>query len=416
MFSKVVSVLVVVSMSVVMGCAENTEPPTPAATSAEIDFQKQLITQLVTAKPGDVIEIPAGTYAMTRGLTLNIDNVTIKGAGMDKTVLNFAQQIQGAEGLLVNANGFTLEDIAVEDTKGDAIKINEGKDLIIRRVRTEWTNGISTDNGAYGIYPVQMTNVLIEDSVAIAASDAGIYVGQSNNIVVRRNRAEYNVAGIEIENSIGADVYENVAQNNTGGILIFNMPNLPQPGHTTRVYNNQILSNNTRNFGAEGTPVAAVPAGSGVVINSNDKVEIFDNIITSNNTASILITSYFTAGYFSEEGTAADFDPYPESIFVYNNTMSGAGSSPGDTRLKALRLAVYGLTGSLPDVLWDGVVNPDKLVQGVLPKELNICVQNGDAGFVNIDAANDFKNVSTDIKPHLCELPKLPAVVLDSAA
>ena len=39
--------------------------------------------------------------------------------------------------------------------------------------------------------------VLIEHSVAIGASDAGVYVGQSEQIIVRHNRAENNVAGIE---------------------------------------------------------------------------------------------------------------------------------------------------------------------------------------------------------------------------
>jgi len=52
--------------------------------------------------------------------------------------------------------------------------------------------------------------------VAIAAADAGSYVGQSKNVIVRNNRAESNVAGIEIENTQGADVYDNVAVDNTG--------------------------------------------------------------------------------------------------------------------------------------------------------------------------------------------------------
>lgn len=401
-----------ISLSVfILACGQETSTPVePAANTSADDFQKSLLQKLISAKPGDVIELPEGRFDMTRGLSLNVDGVTLRGAGIDKTVLSFKNQIQGAEGLLVNANDFTLQDLAIEDTKGDAIKINQGENLIVQRVRTEWTDGPKTSNGAYGIYPVQMNNVLIEDSVAIAASDAGIYVGQSTNIVVRRNRAEYNVAGIEIENSIGADVYENVAINNTGGILVFNMPNLPQPGHSTRVYNNEINNNNTENFGAEGTPVASVPAGSGVVINSNDKVEVFNNRIKDNNTASILVTSYFTAGFFSDKASADDFDPYPESIFIYDNEMSGAGGTPGDVRLKALRIAEYGLTGSLPDILWDGVINPERLVDGALPDDLRLCVQEEGAGFINLDAANDFKSVSKDIAPHQCELAKLPAI------
>lgn len=70
------------------------------------------------------------------------------------------------------------------------------------------------------------TNVLIEGCTAIGASDAGIYVGQSKNIIVRNSRAYHNVAGIEIENSLMADVYDNESTENTGGVLVFDLPDL----------------------------------------------------------------------------------------------------------------------------------------------------------------------------------------------
>ena len=136
-------------------------------------------------------------------------------------------------------------------------------------MRVEWTGGPKTGNGGYGLYPVLCKNVLIENSIAIGASDSGIYVGQSRDVIVRNSRAERNVAGIEIENTINADVYDNVATGNTGGILVFNMPALTQQGDAIRVFKNKVVENNLDNFGAKGTPVASVPAGSGVVINSN---------------------------------------------------------------------------------------------------------------------------------------------------
>ena len=381
--------------------------------SASADFQKQLLKQLITAQSGDVIEIPEGRYELNRSLSLNVDGVTIRGAGMDKTILSFKNQIQGAEGLLVNASDFTIEDLAIEDTIGDALKVNEGKNIIIRDIRVEWTNGPATENGAYGIYPVQTENTLVEGTVAIGASDAGIYVGQSRNVIVRNNRAEYNVAGIEIENTIGADVYDNVATNNTGGILVFNMPNLPQPGHSTRVYNNKVFKNNTENFGHEGTPVAAVPAGSGVVINSNDYVEIFNNEISDNDTANVIVSSYFAAGYYSDKSTQENFDPYPEGIYIYDNTFTGGGESPDDMELKALKIAKFGLTGSLPDVLWDGAIDKAKMVDGKLPEDLKLCIENEGVGIINVDLQGGYKNISTDISAHNCSLKKLPQIVLE---
>jgi parallel beta-helix repeat protein len=380
---------------------------------AAASFQKELQLRLINAKAGDVIRIPAGVHEINRSLSLNVSGVTIRGEGMDKSVLSFKGQVQGAEGLLVNASDFTIEDLAIEDTAGDGLKINDGRNVVIRRVRTEWTNGPDEDNGAYGIYPVQIENVLLEECVAIAASDAGIYVGQSRNVIVRNNRAEFNVAGFEIENTIGADVYGNIATNNTGGILVFNMPDLPQEGHSTRVYQNQITSNNTDNFGAEGTPVASVPTGSGIVINSNDKVEIFDNDISDNDTANIIISSYYSTGYQGTREVLEHYDPYPETIYIYGNRFSGGGTSPDGIELKALKVAMFGLTGSFPDVLWDGFVNSEKTdANGHLTPEYAICVDNGDAGILNADLGNDSDNITTDPTQHQCQHEKIAPVSL----
>ena len=387
------------------GCSgESADQGSNADTSEATPFEEQLRLALETAQPGDVIDIPAGTFEFDRGLTLNTDGVTIRGAGMAESVLTFKNQLAGAEGLLVNASDFTIEDLGIEDAKGDALKINEGKNITIRRVRTEWTNGPSTDNGAYGIYPVQTENVLIDGAVAIGASDAGIYVGQSRTVVVRNSVARLNVAGIEIENTVHADVYDNEATENTGGILVFNMPDLPQEGHSTRVYNNRINNNNTPNFAAPGTAVAGVPAGSGVIINANDRVEIFANEISGNNSASILISSFYSAGYASRD-TVETFDPYPEQINIYDNQMSGAGAAGGAPYLEQLRVALFGESGSLPDILWDGYVNEENA------SGPQICVAE-DVTLLNIDTPNEHANPSTDMAPYRCTLEKLEPVTL----
>ena len=389
--------LALAAVTLLLGCTPQPEKP----------FTEVLREALETASPGDVIEVPAGTFNFKRSLILNTDNVTLRGAGMDQSILNFKGQVAGAEGLSVNASNFLIEDLAIEDSVGDALKINEGDNITIRRVRTEWTNGPSTDNGAYGIYPVQTTNVLLEGNVAIGASDAGIYVGQSRQVIVRNNRAEYNVAGIEVENTIGADVYNNVANNNTGGILVFNMPSIPQRGYATRVFDNDVHSNNTENFAIPGTAVSGVPTGSGVMINSNDQVEIFNNRITNNNTANIVISSYFSANFAGQREIAAEFDPYPEQIMIYGNSFEGGGTAPGLAYLTQLRNALYGEQGKFPDIIWDGIVNPEK--DSATPV---ICVDNGDAQLLSIDAGNEFANAGVDMTRHTCSVPKLAPVEL----
>jgi parallel beta-helix repeat protein len=371
-------------------------------------FQKKLQTQLLDARPGSVIEIPAGSWHLDRGLSLRVNGVTLRGAGLDKTILSFRGQVAGPEGLMVQASDFTIEGLTLEDSQGDGLKINDGENITIRGVRVRWTDGPKTSNGAYGIYPVKTRNVLIEDSQSFGASDAGIYVGQSKNVIVRRCRAEQNVAGIEIENTIDADVTENVATGNTGGILVFNMPNLSQPGHSTRVFKNRVEQNNLANFGAKGTAVASVPAGSGVVVNSNAKVEIFDNDVLDNRTANVIISSYFSTGYYSDKGVEPGYDPYPKAIYVHDNRFSGGGDSPDGVDLKVLKTAMFGLNGRFPDVIWDGYVDPKTAGQA----EARLCVNNGQAGVLNADGPNKYKNPRMVTDELRCDLPRLSQVTL----
>jgi len=390
------------------GCQKQAEPA-PTVAAADAAFAATLQERLLDAKPGDVIDIPAGRHQFERSLSLRADGVTIRGAGMDQTVLSFKGQKAGAEGLLVNGDDFTIENLTIEDSKGDGLKISESENITIRGVKVQWSGGPSTKNGAYGIYPVLTKNVLIENTISIGASDAGIYVGQSDGVIVRNSRAEQNVAGIEVENTRNADVYDNVATGNTGGILVFNMPGLSQQGGNIRVFNNKVIANNHENFGAKGTPVASVPAGSGIVINSNDDIEVFDNEVRDNATANIIVSSVYSTGY-KDSSASANFDPYPERIHIHNNTLSGGGDSPDGLDLKALKVAMYGLTGSFPDVLWDGYYNKERMVDGVKVGP-QICLRNV-SGVVNADGPGGYKNPSKDAKPFECDLPRLPAIDL----
>jgi parallel beta-helix repeat protein len=372
----------------------------------ELSFEESLQQQLIQAQPGAIIEIKAGVHELSRSLSLNVSGVTIRGAGRDSSILSFKNQMQGAEGLIVAADDFVIEDLAIEDTVGDALKINESNNVIVRRIRTEWTGGALSSNGAYGIYPVQSNNILIDDVVVIGASDAGIYVGQSSQIIVRNSRAEYNVAGIEIENSTFADVYNNIATNNTGGILIFDLPNLPiQGGRNTRVFNNQVFENNTPNFAPEGNIVGEVPAGTGMMILANDEIEVFDNNFTDNDTTSILIVSYYiTERPFDDP----NYDPFPESIYIHDNEINGGGTNPDSEPLQLLQSSMGGQ--AIPDIVWDGTVVPGKTADQVL------CLgDSNSASFVNLDAGNGFAAPTFDSTVHSCSLPSLSVISLSSA-
>ena len=184
------------------------------------DAYDRIQEALIMAQPNDNIHLSSGYYELEDGLSLDINNVTISGDGLDKTILSFKNQKSGAEGLLVTSDGVTLRDFAVEDTIGDAIVVKKANGIRFLRIRVEWTSGPKSSNGAYGLYPVESKDVLIDSCVAIGASDAGIYVGQSERIKVLNSEAKFNVAGIEIENSYYAEVINNTAHHNLSLIHI----------------------------------------------------------------------------------------------------------------------------------------------------------------------------------------------------
>ncbi len=411
-----------VSGIVLMGCLLAYAPARAAHAGNTVvvkpgpNVQEELQEALILAEPGTVIELAQGTFHFTRSLSLDVDRVTVRGAGLDQTVLSFARQDAGSEGLLVTSNGVVLENFAIEDTKGDAIKAKGAKGITFRNLRTEWTGGPKESNGAYGLYPVESEDVLIEGCVSIGASDAGLYVGQSKNIIVRYCRAEYNVAGIEIENSHGADVYENFVTNNTGGILVFDLPDLPmQGGRDVRVFNNLVVNNNHPNFAPAGNIVAGVPPGTGIMLMANDNVEIFQNISRNNQTANLSIVSYLSSGNEIQDPT---YDPFPETVHVHHNIFGAGGAKPaGD-----LGEAAAAILGSpLPDIVWDGIVNPARTVDGRLPKSLRICIHdNGDATFGNFDMSGYAKGPehvrpSRDLAAHAGAHPAVAPITIPGA-
>ncbi len=357
-------------------CATETWLISPSSNS-----QEEIQEALILAEPGDVIELSEGFYELKHGLSLDIDDVSIIGAGHDKTVLNFQNQVSSAQGLLVTSDRVLLKDFAIEDAKGDAVKSKGSDQISFINLRTEWTNGPDSNNGAYGIYPVESKKVLIDGCIAIGASDAGIYVGQSEQIIVRNTLAKFNVAGIEIENSYYADVYNNIATNNTGGILVFDLPNLPkQGGKFVRVFNNKSFDNNTSNFAPEGNIVGEVPSGTGLVIMANSHVEVFDNEFSDNSTIHIAVVSG------DLESGDENYYPHPKSIQIHNNSYSNVGYAPDIERGDLSKLLVEIADGEMPDVIWDGVLPLSQALLGQPSDEKLILNESSSIKFLNLDA------------------------------
>ena len=342
---------------------------------------ERLQEAMILMNEGDVLLMKSGYYKFEDGLSLDVNQVIIAGEGMNETILDFQDQQSGAQGFLVTSDGVTLKDFAILDAKGDALKVIGAKGINMINLRTEWTGGPKSTNGAYGFYPVESEDVLIDGCVAIGASDAGIYVGQSKNIIVRNSIAQFNVAGIEIENSYYADVYNNLASHNTGGILIFDLPDLPQQGgHHIRVFDNKSIDNDTDNFAPEGNIVGEVPRGTGIIIMANSDVEVFNNLMSGNGTVNLSIVSY------SDETDDPNYYPHPKRIQVHNNTYGPSGFDP-DIKTGDLAKTLFEISnGNMPDIFWDGVAPFSQMIFGQPDDEKLIINENSETSFLTISA------------------------------
>ena len=332
----------------------------------------EALTAFFDAREGDTIAFCAGRFSLSTGLIMNNKRgITIKGAGRDRTILNFASS-DAAEGLNVShADGIVMQGFTVEDTPGNSIRVFRSRFVTFRDVRASWSDYATcstrldapnscTRHGAYGLYPVLCQHVLIEDSEAFGASDAGIYVGQTSDVIVRRTRAEYNVAGFEFENTYRAEFVDNIATNNTGGFLIFDLPGLAQYGEKNLVHRNRAYNNNFPNFAPAGNIVGSVPRGTGMLVLASDQLEIYDNEISDHDTMGLGIVNY---GLIDANEPDLRYDFYPEGISIHGNRFRDNGGTVqlpnpqrGAASLLPLLLKLKNL-GRSAHIVWDGAVD-----------------------------------------------------------
>ena len=409
-----------------------TDPTCTAATQCTFiaagSTEKQVQDRINSTKSGDTIKFGEGTFTFTNQVTLptNVKNFTVLGAGRDKTVLDFqGQTVPANDNISAQyVDKIRFEGFTVKDGRGNGIKVLQGTNVVFRDIKTYWTSTDEASHGAYGLYPVQSKNVLVENCETVGASDTGIYVGQSQNIIVRNNKAHGNVAGIEIENCFTADVHDNEAYDNASGILIFDLPGLQQQGgHDIRVFNNKVHDNNHGNFSPSGL-LQIVPAGTGFFVLANTNVEVFGNTFEKNGTTQTSIISYYLV---SKDITDPGYTkPFPVNVYVHDNTYTNGGTSADTSKDLGLLLSFTNFPNTMdpkrrvPEIIYDGILPPSTTDQ-VNPN--HICWKNNKGTVESVNLHFDkFKKdplpgnlaeiLEMNPKIYDCELPPIPEVVL----
>jgi parallel beta-helix repeat protein len=288
------------------------------------------------AQPGDKVRVPPGTYR--ENVRVTKDNITIRGgpdAIMDGTGLTGNTGIRVAPAALgTRINGFTLSGLTIQNYSRNGV-------LLLRVDNFHITDGTYIDNKEYGIFPIQSSGGVVDFNSVSGSHDAGIYVGQSNDVVIKKNQARDCTIGIEIENCSNIDVLKNTAKGNSIGIVVQLRPGL---GVTVTsditVIGNRLIANNRANPVTDPDELLSLlPSGIGFLNVGGDNVLVRINTVSRNNTAGIIVAQLPPVVAALDQR----INPFPDNNEIRDNVALQNGDDP-DPKIAPL-------PGS--DLLWD---------------------------------------------------------------
>jgi parallel beta-helix repeat protein len=285
--------------------------------------------------PGDIIEVPYGVYH--EAVVIDWSDIQLVGIPNEQgewPVLD--GEGRRADGVIASGNNFEMANFAVKNYTSNGVLVEGATGVYLHDLYVENT-------GVYGVYPVRCTDVVMERIEATRMNDAAIYAGKSENVIIRNTLTYGNVIGIELENTVTGEVYDNVARDNTVGIFIDLLPQLPSKVSLyTKVHDNLIENNNGENFAVPGTSAALIPPGTGMLVLAADEVEIYNNTIRGNKSGGLAVFN-LGIGFSTSE---IDVGPNPEHVYAHDNVYENNGFDADPF--------VKNLLGRGFDIIWDG--------------------------------------------------------------
>jgi parallel beta-helix repeat protein len=290
-------------------------------------------TAVNAASEGDKLLIRSGEYRDRATLEVNgLSLVGCGGATNDRPRLVRPETCGTPEdcgrGLSsTGVNDLLFQSLEVVNWDGDGIFVTGAAGVRAERITFRDIVGDGMRNSAYAVFPRETSDVLVETCNVRDIRDAGVYVGLTDDFVVRFNRIETSVAGIEFENATFGIGHNNFATGNTGGLLVFQDGSLtPQVSNDHRVAHNVFDENNGENYGSGN--VAGVPEGTGILVISNKDSVYEYNFVRGNNSFGIAVTDQIVA----EFGPPFSDDYLTQNNLIANNVVTGNG---GDTDTEA---------------------------------------------------------------------------------
>jgi parallel beta-helix repeat protein len=295
------------------------------------------------AMPGDTVTVMPGDYTephSNRAAVRITKPLKLIAMSTDQDKVRILPGEGQTSGILVEPENFGDPDVDGVDIKGFTVEGFDNNGIWLRFVQNfTIEDNEAANNLENGIWPTLSANGLVKNNVSYGALDSALWVEASENVRVIGNELYNSPTGFEV--TVSNEVYaeDNDIHDNTVGVGLYHPSSAGLPplepverNGFWQVVNNHIHDNNFPNPAPEGSIVAELPPGIGILVTGVDNLEIEGNLIENNDFLGIALTNYCVV----VAGTRADCednppeveDVNPENNSVIGNTLVNNHSDP----------------------------------------------------------------------------------------
>jgi parallel beta-helix repeat protein len=296
------------------------------------------------AAPGATIVVQPGTYreaGATRALTITKPGIHLIGQSRRGRPVVLEQSGTQTQGIWVSPTD-TLDPADVEqppcgvsnnrlagfDVRGFTVQGFSGFGIYLACVDSfNIRNNTARANLTYAIFPVRSRRGhMTGNTVSGTLSDACLYVGQDDSIVVQNNHASDCLIGLQIENSTNIRYTGNVSEHNTAGMIvdILNGRQVKVVSNN-RVEHNVFRDNNRPNSAPPSEDTSQILPGIGLIVVGAHRTLIQGNTFSGNKLAATTLTD-FCFGMPDACNAGLDIDPNPDNNRYLRNTFENNGT------------------------------------------------------------------------------------------
>ena len=293
------------------------------------------------APAGATIRVEPGTYheaGATRAVTVTKAGIRLVGAARKGHPVVLEQSGTQTQGIWVSPAdslapadvelppcgvsgsrlaGFQLSGFTVRGFAGFGVYL-----ACVDRFRLERNE--THDNLTYAMFPVRSSQGRITRNKASGTrSDACIYTGQDEKILVDHNEATDCEIGLQIENCRHVRMTHNRAVGNTAGMIVDVIDGRQAKiASDNQVTHNELRDNNRTNTAPPEAETSRIVKGIGLVLDGADRTLVAGNLIAGNHLAGLTLVN-FCLGEPEACMHPLDIDPYPDMNRVVGNHFEG---------------------------------------------------------------------------------------------